>query len=293
MVLIHVKHGDDSQFLYEASLETPVDECTLNITSIYNGRLKISRICNEMEELKKHGTLLPPEIMGLTDEQVVELKLIDTWGEKCIPSGGYTFHKDPVGRRNGKRPNEQMQNVLTKTIEEAKACVSKKLVQSQIPLTQKKVQEALDILRGAIMIVYPMNLPPHDNIRLEIENNEDLSGTHASLEVIAPNIAQLWFSGRELVREPNKKMKDYLGRNEKTKVVLKLTKTGSGPPAREPPLSEQDRKLLMAEAFKKQEELKKLDQDDDDVYLNSPWADGRSLKRNLHHIDNISWKPTK
>lgn len=51
-------------------------------------------------------------------------------------------------------------------------------------------------------------------------------------------------------------MKDYLGRNEKTKVVLKLTKTGSGPPAREPALSEQDRKLLMAAAFKKQEELK-------------------------------------
>lgn len=74
--------------------------------------------------------------------------------------------------------------------------------------------------------------------------------------MIAPNTAQLWFSGRELVREPNKKMKDYLGRNEKTKVVLKITKTGSGPPAREPPLSEQDKKLLMANAFKKQEELK-------------------------------------
>lgn len=51
-------------------------------------------------------------------------------------------------------------------------------------------------------------------------------------------------------------MKDYLGRNEKTKVVLKLTKIGAGPPAREPLLSEQDRKLLMAESFKKQEELK-------------------------------------
>jgi len=57
------------------------------------------------------------------------------------------------------------------------------LVQSQIPLTLKKVQEVLDLLRGAIMIVYPMNLPPHDSIRLEFENNEDLSGTHASLEV--------------------------------------------------------------------------------------------------------------
>lgn len=79
----------------------------------------------EMEELKKYGTLLPPEIMGLTDEQVLELKLVDTWGEKCTPSGGYTFQKDPIGRRNGKQPNEQMQNVLAKTVEEAKACVSK------------------------------------------------------------------------------------------------------------------------------------------------------------------------
>lgn len=78
-----------------------------------------------MEELIKHGTLLPPEIMGLTDEQVMELKLIDNWGDKCIPSGGFTFHKDPIGRRNGKQPNENMQNVLAKTIEEAKACVSK------------------------------------------------------------------------------------------------------------------------------------------------------------------------
>lgn len=46
MVLIHVKYGDESQFLYDASLETSVDDCTLNITSIYNGRLKISRICS-------------------------------------------------------------------------------------------------------------------------------------------------------------------------------------------------------------------------------------------------------
>lgn len=78
-----------------------------------------------MEELKKYGTLLPSEIMGLTDEQVIELKLVDKWGEKCIPSGGCTFNKDPIGRRNGNQPNEKMQDVLTRTIEEAKACVSK------------------------------------------------------------------------------------------------------------------------------------------------------------------------
>lgn len=47
----------------------------------------------------------------------------------------------------------------------------------------KIVQEALDILRGAVMIVYPMGLPPHDVIRQEFENTEDLTGTQASLEV--------------------------------------------------------------------------------------------------------------
>lgn len=39
------------------------------------------------------------------------------------------------------------------------------------------VQDALDQLRGAVMIVYPMGLPPYDPIRMEFENKEDLSGT--------------------------------------------------------------------------------------------------------------------
>ena len=78
-----------------------------------------------MEELAKYGTLLPPDMMGLADEQVEELKLVDEWGEKCIPSGGWNFNKDPIGRRNGKQPNEKMQDVINKSMEEVKAMVSK------------------------------------------------------------------------------------------------------------------------------------------------------------------------
>ena len=44
-------------------------------------------------------------------------------------------------------------------------------------LTIENVKDALDQMRGAVTIVYPMGLPPHDPIRLEFENNEDLSGT--------------------------------------------------------------------------------------------------------------------
>lgn len=53
-------------------------------------------------------------------------------------------------------------------------------MQENIPLKLRSVHEALDILRGAMMIVYPMNLPPHDVIREELSNTEDLSGTQVN-----------------------------------------------------------------------------------------------------------------
>ncbi|XP_050450210.1 cilia- and flagella-associated protein 298 isoform X2 [Cataglyphis hispanica] len=289
MVRLHVKKGDESQFLYDTSIETSVDDVIRDIAIIYNGRLKISRICYEIDELAKHGTMLPPEIMGLTDEQVEELKLKDEWADKCSPMGGWIFHKDKIGRRNGRQPNEKMQEVLKKTIEEARAMTSKKLVQQEKLVTQKTVQEALDILRGAVTIVYPMGLPPHDVIRKEFENTEDLTGTQASLEVIDVQLAELWFSGKELL--PGKKMKDFVGNNEKTKLIVKLQKRGSGKPAREPLMSEDERKELMLHAYRRQEQLKKLEQDDDDEYLDSPWADGGSLKRHFQGLNNISWRP--
>lgn len=45
------------------------------------------------------------------------------------------------------------------------------------------VKDALEQLRGAVMIVYPMGLPPHDPIRMEFEDKEDLLGTHVCSNV--------------------------------------------------------------------------------------------------------------
>uniref|UniRef100_A0ABD2W0D0 Uncharacterized protein n=1 Tax=Trichogramma kaykai TaxID=54128 RepID=A0ABD2W0D0_9HYME len=147
-----------------------------------------------------------------------------------------------------------MQNVLKKAIEDARAMISKKLIDQEVLVTQKTVQDALDIIKGATMIVYPMGLPPHDVIRLELENNEDLSGTHASLEVIDFDMAQLWFSGKELLR--GNKLKEFIGDNDKTKIVVKISKRGSAAPPREPVITDEDRKMLQLHAFKRQEELK-------------------------------------
>lgn len=217
MVILQVKHNDENQFLFDTTLKTSVEEVVTKVAQIYNARLKVERICGEIEQLAKYGTLYSPEILGLTEEQVDELKLKDSWGEKCIPSGGYLVQKDPIGRRNGKQPKPEMQEVLKKAIKDAKEMISKNLVTENKPLTLKIVQEAINILKGATLIVYPMKLPPHDIIREEFENIEDLSGTQASLEVIDPTTAQLWFCGKEIYRN-EKIIADYMGKIENTRV---------------------------------------------------------------------------
>ncbi|XP_018572102.1 UPF0769 protein CG18675 [Anoplophora glabripennis] len=291
MVVIHVKHKDESQFLFETALNVTVEELVNSVVAIYNGMLKIDRICCEMEELAKHGTLYPPEILGLTEEQVEEMKLSDPWGEKCIPSGGFSLEKDPIGRRNGKQPRKEMQEVLRNAVSEAKEMTSKKLVLQGKYLTMKTIQEAINILKGAVTIVYPMKLPPHDTIRMEFENIEDLSGTQASLQVIDPGTAQMWFCGKEMYRDRGQKVGEYVGKIENCKVIMKISKRGDGPPGREPIMNEEQRKHLMLHAYRRQEELKKLEADDDDNYLNSEWADSQNLKKAFHGLHNISWGP--
>jgi len=291
MVRLHVKHGEESQFLFETTTTTQINTLCDELTRIYNARLKVERLCSEIESLSEHGVLLPPNMQGLTDEQVTELKLKDEWGEKCIPSGGAEFKKDDIGRRNGKAPNEKMAEVLTKTCKEAKANISKKLVDANTLLTEQQVKDTIDILRGAVTIVYPMGLPPYDPIREEFENIEDLSGTQGSLQVIADGGGALWWAGKELIAE--KKLLDYIGKNEKTKVIVKLQKRGSGAPAREPVVNEEQKKQMMLHAYRRQEELKKLDEMEDDSHLNSRWADNKHLQRQFQGLDHISWRPGK
>uniref|UniRef100_A0A671DIN1 Cilia and flagella associated protein 298 n=1 Tax=Rhinolophus ferrumequinum TaxID=59479 RepID=A0A671DIN1_RHIFE len=254
MVLLHVKRGDESQFLMQAPGNTELEELTVQVTRVYNARLKVQRVCSEMEELAEHGIFSPPNMQGLTDDQIEELKLRDEWGE--VPSGGSLFKKDDIGRRNGQAPNEKMKQVLKKTIEEAKAIISKKQVEASVCVTMEMVKDALDQLRGAVMIVYPMGLPPYDPIRMEFENKEDLSGTQAELNVIEESQAQLWWAAKELRR--TKKLSDYVGKNEKTKIIVKIQQ--------------------------------KLEENDDDSCLNSPWADNTALKRHFHGKD-IKWRP--
>ena len=45
MVKLHVKNGDESQFLYETTTAISNAQLTNELVEMYNGRLKVERLC--------------------------------------------------------------------------------------------------------------------------------------------------------------------------------------------------------------------------------------------------------
>lgn len=290
MVKLLIKSGEQAQFLYETSVETEIGEVAEGVTEIYNARLKVERICGELDELADHGITLPPNMQGLAEDQISDLKLVDEWAEKCEPQGGHNFKKDDIGRRNGRAPNDKMAEMMKQTKEEAKQKISKKLAEANEFVTMVEVKAAMDLLRGAVMIVYPMGLPPHDPIKMEFEDKEELEGTQASKDVIPKGCGSLWWAGKELQR--GKKLSDFVGKNEKTKIMAKLQRKGVGAPSREPVFNEEEKKKLMSNAYRRQEEIKKLNEESSESYMDSNWADNGALKRSMMGISEIKLGPT-
>jgi hypothetical protein len=99
----------------------------------------------------------------------------------------------------------------------------------------------------------------------------------------------MWVAGKEL--ENGKHLFDYSGKNEKTKLIMKFSRKGSGAPVREPLIDKETHNKMLSFYFKKQEEQKKLEYENDDSYLNSKWADGNGLKKSFYTGDrDIKWK---
>ena len=177
-------------------------------------------------------------------------------------------------------------------VQRALDAVDKERVRRQQTLTLEQMDEAVREVRGAVMMAWPMGLPPFDPVQMILDDQEELEGTAAGKEHLDPETAALWWASKELLRDSGKKLMDYVGRNDKTKIVVKLQRKGTGPPAREPAVDTETQKQMMAYYYKKQEEHKKLMESAEDDYLNSEWADPKRLKNYFNGVgQGVSWKP--
>mmetsp|Transcript_29385 Transcript_29385/g.50720 ORF Transcript_29385/g.50720 Transcript_29385/m.50720 type:complete len:288 (-) Transcript_29385:69-932(-) len=277
MVVFVIKKSNDDQFLYEASVQETNDELIAGLVAVWNKRLRLGLLVGAIRELAKYGPMKPQDEAG-----------IDTLKEQyegAAMEKSEFYQADPAGVRTGNGPGPQLAETLERVCSDAEAALSANLVKQRTAVSMDLLDDKLANMQGAVMMAYPMGLPAWDTVALALEGDEGLDGTQASAELMDPETATLWVASRDFQR--GQKVGDRLGWNEKTKVVAKLQKSGSGPPAREPVVSEEERKAMMAHYFKRQEELKKLAEASDDDYLASSWADPKAMKKSLQGTGTI------
>ena len=74
MVRFKVKKGDEDPFLWETTLDTPVQQLVMDIVQVYNGRLKVKRVADELFQLAAHGVSMSPNMQGLTGRPGIGFK---------------------------------------------------------------------------------------------------------------------------------------------------------------------------------------------------------------------------
>lgn len=258
-----------------------------DICLLINGRLKVLRLVDSMTSLACHGIAKDPRVRGLLENQIEELKLEDEASNSCLPVGGFDESPDPVEFRVGKSPTGPFKEILLESAKQAEL----KMKNSADFLTREIILNLIQDMKEALGKVYPQGIPEYDPVRMELENREDLSDFHSKelTNVSDPQDTKLWFASKELI--PEKCLSDFLGKNEKSKVIVKVASKKAGQPSREPVLSEQDQKMLLMHQARRREEIQKMSQEDDDSFMNAPWADQQGLKRRVQGLSNISWKP--
>ena len=291
MVLIHISRSAE-EFIYETTTTESVDAVTRRLAEIHNQRLRVKRLVSAVRDLAKHGPMKEEKDRGLSEEQLSALGTErkaerEEEEEETEAKAG----ADPLGVRVGQPPSPQLQQTLNKVCDDAEAAISSAHAKQRRPLPLALIASCIDNIRGAVLMAYPMNLPPYDTVRQIIDGSEELSGHADGAQQFAPDSAVLWFAGKALER--GERLSKYVGSNEKLTIKAKLEAAGSGAPSRPPAVDEETQRRMMALWHKKEAQAKALAEQDDDSYLNSEWANPKGFKQQMHGLSAVSFKPSR
>ncbi|KAJ3092581.1 hypothetical protein HK102_005350, partial [Quaeritorhiza haematococci] len=263
MVIVHVKRKDESLLLHNAPGSTKIRDLLATIVRLHNFRVRLKKLIDAVEDLIEYGPMKPESEHGYSEEQLEVMAKegkansaaegkTDKIKERALKNGlEVLLNPDPTGRRCGEAPIEESADIIRKTLTNARTLLGPEQIAAGKFLELDALREALANIRGAITIVYPMGLPSWDPVQELLSIGE---GDVVDVEMLDPKDATIWWASKELL--PVKSLSDYVGKNEKTKIIAKLQKKGQGAPVREAPLDEKAQKALMAHWYRKQEENK-------------------------------------
>lgn len=298
MVLVHIKRTPTDQFIIDTPCSTPVTTLRERISKVTNLRIKLDRLLQSVQDLMSHGPLRPEALRGLTSPETINPAIATLpkdqlfWANSDIHSPDeQDFRPDETGYRTGVCPSKKIADNCIEQISPFRDLLDVKKADKRIPVSEKELEHAIEMIRASIMIVYPgyNSLPPWDFTLLILEDNMNYAHQWPDAGWIVTENISLWWAKKEL--SLNKLISHYIGKNEKTKIIVKLGGKGQGAPLAEPPVDQETQKKMMAYYYKKQEQMKKLDENVENEHMNSTWANPKFLKNQIiNGGQGIRWK---
>ncbi len=155
-----------------------------------------------------------------------------------------------------------------------------------MPLTAALLTEHLTLIRAAVTICYPGGLPAWDPVAAELAGESPSGGEAGAKDIVPLAGATLWGPGGKQV-PPGRKLSDAVGRNDKTRVLLRLQAAGEGAPGREAVVSPAEQAAMLAFYRKKQTEAAALAAAEGADSDSAAWADPRSLKASFSGVSSL------
>ncbi len=143
---------------------------------------------------------------------------------------------------------QSLANILTSAFVSHRNTLNTKFgsrIQRYFDLLQEKCENRANTLI-LFCSYYSLHLPSGaqwDVVRTVLEDTETFAGHALSKDLQEPKTCMLWWAGKPLQRD--QPLSKFVGRNEKTKIVAKLTRKGAGAPAREAPVDAETQKNMM------------------------------------------------
>ena len=294
MVLLHFKIAEKNQFIYELPAATDITEVIKQGVTVNNLRCKTDSLIMAIEELMKHGPLKTEETRGLKETENIDENLEEQYRVKKTPMPervGTKYNEDKTNQRTGWILEDDITKKIMEAVNEAKEYISPKRAEQRKTTTIEELNKHIQLMCGGVMIGYPAyhGLGEWEPCRVIFEDKSDiLKKDEPNQDYFQFDTTCLWYAGKELER--GKKLCDYIGKNEKTKIIVKFSKKGTGAPVREPLIDKETHSKMLSYYYKKQEEQKKLENESEDSYLDSEWADPKGMQKQLYTGGDISWK---
>ena len=286
MVNFNCKCGPDGDaFLYETTTDTSNDDLIAALVSLHNGRVQARIVVDAVRGLAAAGPMVEPSQAETGPKQQQQQR------EQCV-------------QRCGNAPDPDHVEALKGAAAELEQYVDKSQAQKRVVVSEDGLAELVGKVREVIRSAYPDGLPEWDVLsklssagEMTKEDGERNPTGICTLQELLPADAiadaplldsestSLWVAGKEFER--GKLISDRLGTNEKTRVVAKLSREGDGPPPREPIVRDDERNAMLEHYHKRNEELKRLADNEDDEYMNAAWADPQNMARDLQGLGSV------